>query len=400
MRAYLDNAATTRVAPEVIERMGIFFSTAYANASSLHAQGMEAKRALDEARAAIAAMINASPEEIIFTGGGSESNNLALKGVAFLQKEKRHIITSAIEHPSILGTCAFLEKQGFSVTYLPVGREGFVSAGDVESAITDQTALVSIMHANNEIGTIQDLDRIGKACAAKGVPFHTDAVQSFTKAPIDVTRMGLSLVSLASHKIHGPKGVGALYVRKGMRLQKQIHGGHQENDRRAGTENLPGIAGFAHAASLQTPEHITKMAELRDYTITEIERRIPDVIVNGSRARRLCNNVNVIFKYIEGEALLFTLSQKGIAISTGSACSSRSLRPSHVLRAIGLPHEVAHGSCRVSISRYTTKQEIDYFLDTVTAVVAQLREVSPFTKMGKYEAYTDDDHTHEGHPAA
>jgi cysteine desulfurase len=382
MRVYLDNGATTMVAKEVVDEMNIYFTERYGNASSLHSFGEEAKKALENARGIIAKRINAEPKEIIFTSGGSESDNLAIKGAALAMKAKgNHIITSSIEHPAVLGTSNFLQKQGFEVTYLKVDKEGFIGLEELEKAITQKTILVSIMHANNEIGTIQDLEKIGAICKKHNVLFHTDAVQSFTKTDIDVKRMNIGLASFSAHKIHGPKGVGALYVRKGVKLEKIIHGGHHEFNIRAGTENVSGIAGFGKAVEIADEKHSVKMAGLRDYFISEIMKSIKDVKLNGpSGEKRLCNNVNVSFKYIEGESILFHLDIKGVEVSTGSACSSQSLEPSHVLLAIGLPHEIAHGTIRFTLSRYTTKEEVDYTVKTVKDVVENLRKISPLTK--------------------
>ncbi|MBN1156696.1 cysteine desulfurase, partial [Candidatus Woesearchaeota archaeon] len=348
MKIYLDNGATTMTAKEVVDEMNVYFTEKYGNASSLHSFGEEAKKALNNSREIIAKKINAEPKEIIFTSGGSESDNLALKGVAFaLRKKGNHIITTSIEHPAILGTCNFLSKHGFEITYLKVDNEGFIDLDELEKSLTDKTVLVTIMHANNEIGTIQDLARIGAICKKHNVLFHTDAVQSFTKTDIDVKRMNIDLASFSGHKIHGPKGIGALYVRKGIKLDKMIHGGHHEFDKRAGTENISGIAGFAKAVEISNQADVKKMTELREYFITEIIKNIKDVKLNGPEGeKRLCNNVNVSFRYIEGESILFHLDMKGIAVSTGSACSSQNLEPSHVLLAIGLPHEIAHGTIR------------------------------------------------------
>jgi cysteine desulfurase len=382
MRIYLDNGATTRTDPQVVKSMLPYFTEKYGNASSLHEFGRDAKEALERAREIVANKINASPEEIIFTSGGSESDNLALKGVAYINKEKKHIITSKIEHPAVLSTCKELESEGFKVSYLNVDEEGFVNLEELKSLITDKTALVSIMHANNEIGVIQPIGEIAKICKKHKVLFHTDAIQSFTKVPIDVKKQGIDLISFSSHKIHGPKGVGALFIRRGVKIKKQIFGGHHEFDLRAGTENIPGIVGFAKAVELANKEHIAQMTKLRDKLIDEITRQIPDVKLNGSMDKRLCNNVNLSFRYIEGESLLLHLDMKGIAVSTGSACSSQSLEPSHVLMAIGLEPEIAHGSIRFTLSRYTKEQEIDYTVKNLKEVVENLRKISPLTRGG------------------
>ena len=383
MRVYLDHAATTPVDPAVVSAMLPYFTEKFGNASSLHAFGREAKAALEEAREQIAQKINATAEEIFFTSGGSESDNLAVKGVAYALKEKKdHIITSKIEHPAVLESCKRLEKEGFKVTYLNVDREGFVNPAQLEEAITDKTALVSIMHANNEIGTIQDIEAIGRICQKKNVIYHTDSVQSFTKLPLDVKKQNIGLASFSAHKIHGPKGVGALYVRKDVKrsLIKQIHGGHHERDLRAGTENIPGAVGFAKAVELAGSQHVKTMTKLRD-TLVDGLLKIEDTHVNGPKGeRRLCNNASVSFHFIEGEGILLHLDVKGIAVSTGSACSSQSLEPSHVLTAIGLPLEFAHGTIRFSLGRENTEEEIRYTIESVKEVVGKLRALSPLVR--------------------
>lgn len=381
MRVYLDNGATTMVADEVLEEMKPFFTQKFGNAFSLHALGQEAKQALERSRDTIAKLINANPREIIFTSGGTESDNLAIKGVALANKDKgNHIITTKIEHHAIERTCAALEKQGFKVTYLDVTKDGFVNPGDVKKAITKETILVSVIHANNEIGTIQPIKEIGKICSENGVYFHTDAVQSFTKTPIDVKDMNINLASFSSHKIHGPKGVGFLFIKRGTEIQPQALGGSHEFCKRAGTENISGIVGFAKAATLITKQDIDRMTKLRDKLMKDL-LEISDSQLNGSKQNRLCNNVNISFHYVEGEALLLYLDIEGIAISTGSACSSKDLKPSHVLLAIGLRHEVAHGSLRFTLSKYTTEDEIDYTITKVREVVEKLRKISPL-RMG------------------
>jgi len=383
MRVYLDHAATTPVDPAVVSAMLPYFTEKFGNASSLHAWGREAQAALEEAREQIARKINAAPEEIVFTSGGSESDNLAVKGVAYALREKRnHIITSKIEHPAVLESCRRLEKEGFKVTYLNVDREGFVDLAQLEAAITDKTALVSIMHANNEIGTIQNIDAIGGICQKKNVIYHTDSVQSFTKVPLDVKKQNIGLASFSAHKIHGPKGVGALYVRRDVKrsLIKQIHGGHHERDLRAGTENIPGVVGFAKAVELAGTQHVREMTKLRD-TLLDGLLKIEDTHVNGPLGEhRLCNNASVSFHFIEGEGILLHLDMKGIAVSTGSACSSQSLEPSHVLTAIGLPVELAHGTIRFSLGRENTKEEIEYTIDSAKEVVGKLRALSPLAR--------------------
>jgi len=375
MKVYLDNGATTEVSPEVVRAMQPYFTKKYGNASSLHQFGRETKEALDNSRKVIAKKLNAHFEEIVFTSGGSESDNSAIKGVAYAS-EGNQIITSKIEHPAVLETCRALEEEGFKVDYLDVDEEGFVNIQQLEKLITKKTILVSIIHGNNEVGVIQDIQKIGEICKENGVLFHTDAVQSFTKVPIDVRAVNIDLLSLSSHKIHGPKGIGALYVRKGIKLNKLIHGGHHEFNLRAGTENIPGVVGFAKAADLLKFKDIEKMIKLRDYLIKEL-LKIENTKLNGSLDARLCNNVNISFGFVEGESLLLHLDNKGIAVSTGSACSSQSLEPSHVLMAMGLSHETAHGSIRFTLSKYNKKEEIDYVIKQVNSVVQNLRRISP-----------------------
>ncbi|MEM2017742.1 MAG: cysteine desulfurase NifS [Candidatus Pacearchaeota archaeon] len=380
-RIYLDYAATTPVAPEVLEAMKPYFSEKYGNASSLHAFGQEARKALEDARKKIANFINARPAEIIFTSGGTESNNLAIKGIAFANKEKgKHIITSKIEHHAVLEPCKWLEKQGFKVTYLPVNNEGIVNPEDVEKAITKETILVSIMHANNEIGTIQPIEEIGKICRKHKVYFHTDAVQSFGKLEIDVKKMNIDLLSASAHKIYGPKGVGLLYVNRDVKIEPIQHGGGHETGLRSGTENVAGIVGFAKAVELVQKlgkKEQEREKKLRDKIIDKL-LEIKGTKLNGSRTKRLFNNINVSFKGIEGEALLIRLDQEGFAVSTGSACSSKSLEPSHVLTALGLKPEEAHGSLRITIGRYTTEQDVDMLLKVLPKIVNSLRKISPF----------------------
>lgn len=380
---YLDNGATTKVDPKVVEEMLPYFTEFYGNPSSIYSFSEKPEEAVGKARTIIAKRINADPKEIIFTSGGSETDNLALRGAAYAAKKhknKSHIITSNIEHPAILNTCKALENQGFRVTYLDVDNKGFIDIKKLESAITENTFLVSIMHANNEIGTIQDIQAIGELCKSKGILFHTDAAQSFTKTDIDVKKMDIDLMSLASHKIHGPKGVGALYLKKGVDIINLITGGHQERDIRAGTENVPGIAGFGKAVELATPAHIDKMKILRAKLIKGIEDNISNTKLNGPKGdSRLCNNVNFAFRYVEGEGILLHLDEKGICVSTGSACSSKSLKPSHVLIAISLPADVAHGCIRFTLSRFTTEEEIEHTIKCVREVIEELRKMSPLT---------------------
>lgn len=385
MDVYLDNGATTKVDPKVTEAMMPFFSEIYGNPSSIHQMGQEAKRYLEEARESFAKKLNARFDEIIFTSGGTESDNLAIKGAAHANKDKgNHIITTKIEHPAVLNTCKSLESEGFTTTYLDVDEEGFIILDKLKAAITDKTILVSIIHGNNEIGTVQDLKAIGDVCKEKGIIFHTDAVQSFTKVPIDTKRINVDLISMSSHKIHGPKGVGALYVRKGTLMDPIAHGGGHEFRRRAGTENVPGVIGFTKAVSLASESHAKQMRKLRDLFISRVEEEISDVKLNGPRGdMRLCNNINISFANVEGESLGSYLDVDGICTSTGSACSSHSLQPSHVLTAIGLPADLANGTLRMTISRYTTEDDIDYAVEKLKKYVTKLRKISPLSRVLK-----------------
>lgn len=379
---YFDNGATTKVDEKVVEAMKKCFTEEYGNASSLHHKGQEAKRALELARDVIAKSIGAKSEEIVFTSGGTESNNFAIKGVAFANKDKgNHIITTKVEHDCVLNACRWLETQGFQVTYMDVDSEGFVRSEDLENAITDKTILVSIIHGNNEIGTINDLKVLGGICRKHKVYFHTDACQSHTKTELNVKKQPVDLVTFNAHKIHGPKGVGALYVRKGTRITSLAHGGGQENGMRSGTENVPGTVGFAKATKLALKaSNVKYMTKLRDKLIKGL-LEIPDTKLNGPMGdKRLCHNINVAFKYIEGEALGSYLDAKGICTSTGSACSSKSLEPSHVLLGIGLQPQDAHGSLRLGISRFTTEDEVDFVLNEIRKTVQKLRKMSPFGK--------------------
>ncbi|MCK5322177.1 MAG: cysteine desulfurase [Candidatus Aenigmarchaeota archaeon] len=378
MKVYLDNGATTMTDPQVSDTMAKYFTEVYGNASSLHSFGKSAKEALDISRRIIADSFNADSREIIFTSGGTESDNLAIKGVARALKDKgNHIITSKIEHPAVLNSCKSLEKEGFRITYLDVDENAFIDLNQLKESITAETILVTLMHANNEVGTIQPIRRIGQICKDNNIIFHTDAVQSYTKVDIDTKKIPVDLISISSHKIHGPKGVGALYIKKGTPLTKLSDGGSHEFDVRAGTENISGIVGFAKSVDLSTPEHIKLQNRLKDQLIDGIQRSIPDTVLNGPRDNRLCSNINISFRYIEGESLLMHLDMKEIAVSTGSACSSKKLEPSHVLLAMGIRPEHAHGSIRFTISRFTTKEEIDYTIDTLKPIVEKLRAISP-----------------------
>lgn len=378
---YLDNAATTQVSPAVLEAMLPYFTEQYGNPSSIYTIGQTAKRAIETARGQVAQAIGAQPEEIYFTGSGSEADNWAIKGTAYARRAQgKHIITSSIEHHAVLHTLQALEKEDFSVTYLPVDEYGRVNPQDVEKAITDQTILITIMLANNEIGTIQPIAEIGAIARAHGIAFHTDAVQAIGAIPVQVDALGADMLSLSAHKFHGPKGVGALYIRRGTKINPFVHGGGQESARRAGTENVPGIVGLGQAITLATVDLEAKnrrIAALRDRLIAGIAASIPDARLNGHPTERLPGNANFCFRYIEGESLLLLLDHNGIAGSSGSACTSGSLDPSHVLLAIGLPHEIAHGSLRLSLSDTNTPEEIDYVLATLPGVVQRLRDMSP-----------------------
>jgi len=383
-KIYLDNAATTPTDARVLQAMLPYFTEVYGNPSSLHAFGQEAKHAIEEARCNVAAFIGAKPEEIVFTSGGTESNNFAIKGVAYARREKgNHIITSKIEHHAILEPCHFLEKQGFEITCLPVDEYGLVDPADVDKAITDRTILISVMHANNEIGTIQPIAEIGKIARRRGIYFHTDAVQTLGHLPIDVDALNVDILSASGHKLCGPKGVGILYIRKGVRLRPFMHGGDQEQQRRASTHNVPGIVGFGKAVDLAKEEmgkEIEKLTFLRDTLIKGILSTIEFTRLNGHPIQRLPNNVNVSIAYVEGESMLLNLDMEGIACSTGSACTSSSLEPSHVLMAIGLFHELAHGSLRFSLGRQTSEDDIDYVLTVLPGIVNKLRSMSPLYK--------------------
>lgn len=380
-RIYADNAATTKVAPEVVDAMLPYFTETYGNPSSIYNEGRTARVAVEKAREQVANAIGASPKEIYFTGSGSEADNWALRSTArALSKKGNHIITSAVEHHAVLHTCQDLEKQGFEVTYLPVDKYGMVSPDDVKAAIKDTTIMISIMFANNEIGTIMPISEIGKIAKEAGVVFHTDAVQAVGNVEIDVKAMNIDMLSLTAHKFHGPKGCGALYVRQGVKLMSFITGGAQERMRRAGTENVPGIVGLGKAIELATAnikEKQEKLIALRDRYIKKVLETVPYSRLNGHPTERLAGNANISFEYIEGEGLLLSLDMKGIAASSGSACTSGSLDPSHVLLAIGLKHEQAHGSLRTSFGEDTTVEDIDYMVDAIAEIVARLRSMSP-----------------------
>lgn len=381
MKVYMDYAATTPVDPRVLKAMRPYFFKKCGNTMSLHAWGREAKEALEDSREKVASLMNAEPREVIFTSSATESNNTALKGIAFANKNKgNHIIISQIEHDCVLESSHWLEKHGFEVSYLPVDNYGFIDLNKLENTITKDTILVSIMHANNEIGVIQDIKQIGKICRDKGVYFHTDAAQSFGKVPIDVKKMNIDLMTINAHKMYGPKGVGALFIQNGTNIEPLIHGGGHEFGLRSATVNVSGIVGFAAAVEIQKREMKAderKQTKLRDKLIKEV-LNIEDSRLNGHPTKRLPNNTNFSFLYIEGESLIMQLDMKGIAASTGSACSSESLEPSHVLLAMGLKPEEAHGSLRLTLGKYNKKEEVDYILEVLPEVVDRLRKLSPF----------------------
>jgi cysteine desulfurase len=378
---YMDHSATSPVDPEVFEAMKPYFTDSFGNASTLYSLGRDARKAMESAREEVALIIGAETRDIIFTSGGTESDNIAIKGTAYKLKNKgNHIITSDIEHPAVDETCKYLEKNGFEVTYLPVYEDGIVKVSDLESAITDKTILITIMHANNEIGTIQPIEEIGKIAQEKGIYFHTDAVQTVGKIPVDVKELGIDMLSLSSHKLYGPKGVGALYIRKGVRIEPIMHGGGHERGIRPGTENVAGIVGLGKACSLAR-ENLErdgqKLIGLRDRLIEGVLEQNEDSYLNGHRTKRLPNNANFRFTGIEGESLILHLDSKGIASSTGSACSSTKLEPSHVLTAIGLEEVEAHGSLRISLGHENTEEDIDFTISAIKEVVDKLREMSP-----------------------
>ncbi|MFX0113192.1 MAG: cysteine desulfurase family protein [Candidatus Hodarchaeota archaeon] len=380
--SYFCYGDTTPVLDEVVQFMIPYFKSKFGLASSDygHSFGIEAAEAMNNARATIAKAIGSKPEEIVFTSGGTEANNLALKGIGFAAKKRnkgKHIVTSKIEHSSIIDVCEALEKEGFEITYLDVNASGILSPKSVEDAIRDDTILVSIQHGNGEIGAIQNIEEIGKICRQKKVPFHTDAVQSFCKIPIDVEKMQIDLMTISSHLIYGPKGIGALYIRKGIHLDKQIHGGLYERNLRGGTENIPGIAGFGKAVELAKWSDVEDIQELRDYLIKRIIAEIKDIQLTGPEDNRLPHVASFVIHYVEGESLLLHLDMRGFSVATGSACSTKRLKASHVLTALGIPQEISHGSIRMTLGLGNTKGEIDRFVETLTEVVSRLREISP-----------------------
>jgi cysteine desulfurase len=383
-RVYFDHSATTRVLPEVLDAMTPFFLDKYGNSSSIHTFGREAKVALEDSRKHVANLINADPAEIIFTSGGTESDNLAVKGVAMYKgKMKGHIITTTVEHHAILEPCEFLKRFGFEVTYIPVSSEGLVDPAEIEQTIRNDTVLISVMMANNEIGTIQPVREIGRIAQSRSIPFHTDAVQAIGKLPIDVKADNIDLLSLSAHKFHGPKGVGVLYVRKGTKIEPIIQGGGQERGLRSSTVNVAGAVGLGKAAEMARRDlepTTERMKKLRDKMIKAVPELVHKSYVNGHKTKRLVNNAHFRFDFIEGEGLILQLDFKGIAASTGSACSTGSLEPSHVLLALGLTHQQAHGSLRITLGRENTEEEVDYLLEVLPGVVSKLREISPFNE--------------------
>ena len=378
---YFDNAATTKLDDEVLKEMLPYLKDNYGNPSSIYKLGREARKAIEDSREKIAKVLNCKANEIYFTAGGSESDNTAIKGIAKANKKRgNHIITSKIEHPAVLETCKQLEKEGFKITYISVDEKGIVDLEELKKSIKPTTILITIMFANNEIGTIQPIEEIGKIAKGNNIYFHTDSVQAVGSIKIDVQKLNIDSLSLSGHKFYGPKGVGALYVKTGVPFEKFISGGHQERNKRAGTENVAGIVGIGKAIELayeNLDEYNKKIKELRDYYVKQVEEKIPYIKINGDMEKRLPGNSNISFRFIEGEGLLLNLDLKGICASSGSACTSGSLDPSHVLLAIGLPHEIAHGSLRVSIGKYNTKEEIDYLIENLMEIVTRLREMSP-----------------------
>ena len=383
-RVYLDYAATTPTHPDVVRAMLPYFTDSFGNPSSIYSYGQEAKGAIEEAREKVAVLIGAREDEIVFTSGGTEADNFAIKGTSFAHQSKRnHIIASTIEHHAVIETCHFLERRGFSVTYLPVDEYGLVDPAELKEAITDNTVLVSIMHANNEIGTIQPIKELAVIAREAGAYFHTDAVQTVGHIPVNVDELGVDLLSISAHKLYGPKGVGALYIRKGTRLVPFMHGGGQERNRRGSTENVPGIAGFGKAAEIarqEMPEEGPRLTILRDCLIKRILVQIEDTRLNGHPVNRLPNNVNVSISYVEGESMLLNLDLETICASTGSACSSSSLEASHVLLALGLDHEQAHSSLRFTMGKWTTEEDVDRVMETLPQIVGKLRAMSPLLK--------------------
>lgn len=388
---YFDNAATTKLDENVLEAMLPYLKENYGNASSIYKSGRESKKAIEDARAKIAKILNCNHDEIYFTSGGSESDNTAIKGIARANKKRKgnHIITSKIEHPAVLDSCRQLEKEGFEVSYVSVDEKGIFNLEELKKAVRPTTVLISVMYANNEIGTIQPIEEIGKIAKDNNIIFHTDAVQAVGSERIDVKRLNIDSLSLSAHKFYGPKGIGALYVKNGIKFEKLINGGHQERSKRAGTENVAGIVGMGKAIEIaydKLDEHNKRIKLLRDYYVEQVKEKIPSIKINGDIDNRLPGNSNISFGFIEGEGLLLHLDLKGICASSGSACTSGSLDPSHVLMAIGLSHEIAHGSLRITIGKYNTKDEVDYLVENLIATVKKLREMSPL-----WEKFTEEE---------
>ena len=387
---YFDNAATTRLDEEVLNEMIPYLKENYGNASSIYKLGRDSKKAVEDSREKIAQVLNCKSNEIYFTACGSESDNTAIKGIARANRLKgNHIITSKIEHPAVLETCKNLEKEGFEVTYISVDENGIINLEELKKSVKDTTVLITIMFANNEIGTLQPIEEIGKIAKEKNIYFHTDAVQAVGSIKIDVQKLNIDSLSLSGHKLYGPKGIGALYVKSGIKFEKFVDGGHQERNKRAGTENVAGIVGIGKAIEIaysDLEEHNKKIKELRDYYVAQVTSKIPYVKVNGDMKKRLPGNSNISFRFIEGEGLLLNLDLKGVCASSGSACTSGSLDPSHVLLAIGLPHEIAHGSLRITIGKYNTKKEIDYLVENLIEIVNRLRDMSPL-----YEKFLEEE---------
>jgi len=390
-RIYLDYAATTPTHPEVVKEMLPYFNEVYGNPSSIYQIAQRAKGAVEEAREKVARLLNAKTEEIIFTSGGTEADNMAIKGITWANKKRgNHIVTSKIEHHAVLNTCRWLEKQGFKVTYVSVDRYGMIDLDELKRSLTDKTVLVSIMHANNEVGTIEPIQEIARITKERGIYFHTDAVQTAGKVPIDVKELGIDLLSLSGHKLYGPKGVGALYIRKGVKILPLIHGGHHERNKRAGTENVPGIVGLGKACEIAAKEMANeekRLKRLRDRLYKGLNERIDEIVLNGHPQNRLPGILNICVKYVEGESMLINLDLEGICASSGSACTSGSLEPSHVLLAMGIPPEVSHGSLRFSLGRDTTEEDVDRVIEVLPSIVEKLRAMSPFGKKVKSEEY-------------
>jgi len=392
-KIYMDYAATTPTHPEVVKEMLPFFNEVYGNPSSIYQLAQRAKGAVEEAREKVARLINAEAEEIIFTSGGTEADNMAIKGIAFANKKRgNQIITSKIEHHAVLNTCKWLEKKGFKVTYISVDKYGMIDLDELKKSLTDKTILISIMHANNEVGTIEPISEIARIAKEKGIYFHTDAVQTVGKITINVKESGIDLFSLSGHKLYGPKGVGALYIRKGIKISPLLHGGHHEKNKRAGTENVPGIVGLGKACEIAVKEMATegkRLKALRDRLYKGLSEQIDEIILNGHPVNRLPGNLNICVQYVEGESMLLNLDLEGICASSGSACTSGSLEPSHVLLAMGIPPEIAHGSLRFSLGRDTTKEDIDRIIEVLPPIVEKLRAMSPFGKNSKSKEYRE-----------